>query len=71
MSSVFDAGADALSSAHPSADEPTLDEILADPIVGLILRRDGLTVGAVRAKLDRERRRLAAHASAPVLRRAA
>ncbi|MBS7537486.1 hypothetical protein KHC27_01285 [Ancylobacter lacus] len=67
MSSVFDAGAAAL----PSADEPTLDEILADPIVALILRRDGLTAGAVRARLDRERRRLAAHRGAPVLRCAA
>ncbi|WGD30545.1 hypothetical protein AncyloWKF20_01500 [Ancylobacter sp. WKF20] len=67
MSSVFLPGADAPHLAH----EPTLDEILADPIISLILRRDGLTAGAVRATLDRERRRLASRGSAPVLRRAA
>ena len=51
--------------------EPTLDEILADPIVELILRRDGLTASAVQARLDRERRRLASRRSPPALPRAA
>lgn len=38
--------------------EPSIDDILSDPIVGLVLRRDGLTPGAVKARLDEERRRL-------------
>jgi hypothetical protein len=38
--------------------EPSIDEILADPIIHLVLRRDGLTAGAVKACLDQERRRL-------------
>jgi len=38
--------------------EPTLDEALADPIVGLILQRDGLTIEQVRNTLERERDRL-------------
>lgn len=38
--------------------EPSIDDILSDPIVRLVLRRDRLTVGAVRAQLDKERRRL-------------
>lgn len=67
MTSVTQPGADASSTTY----EPTLDEILADPLVGLILRRDGLTAGTVRARLDRERRRIAARASAPALARAA
>ena len=76
MSSVFAAGAEArLSTAAAGAAsftaEPTLDDILADPLVALILRRDGLTVSAVRARLDRERRRLAERGGAPILRRAA
>lgn len=71
MNSVTLPGADAPVFIHDATrDEPTLDEILADPIVGLILRRDGLTAGAVRVKLDRERRRLA-RVGAPVLPRAA
>lgn len=49
--------------------EPSLDEILSDPLVGLILRRDGLTAGVVRAHLERERRRL--HAGMSMLRQAA
>ena len=44
--------------ARPHLYEPTLDEILADPIIGLILRRDGLTVNAVRAALDSARQTL-------------
>ncbi|QJP16369.1 hypothetical protein G3545_23670 [Starkeya sp. ORNL1] len=38
--------------------EPSIDDILADPIIHLVLRRDGLTPGAVKARLDQERRRL-------------
>lgn len=45
--------------ARPYLYEPTLDEILADPIIGLILRRDGLTVNAVRAALDSARQTFA------------
>lgn len=76
MSSVFNAGAEARLSHTPPvaaafAAEPTLDDILADPLVALILRRDGLTVSAVRARLDRERRRLAEQGGASALRRAA
>lgn len=76
MNSVFAAGAEARLSTTPPiaasfAAEPTLDDILADPLVALILRRDGLTVSAVRAGLDRESRRLAGQRGAPVLRRAA
>ncbi|MDR6953114.1 hypothetical protein J2X65_002475 [Ancylobacter sp. 3268] len=66
MSSVILSGA---AEAPLNLSEPTLDEILADPLVGLILRRDGLTPGVVRVKLDRERRRLAR--SGPALPRAA
>lgn len=46
-------------SVRPHLPEPTLDEILADPIIALILRRDGLTVHAVRAALDSARQTLA------------
>ncbi|GLK84819.1 hypothetical protein [Ancylobacter defluvii] len=56
MSSVILSGA---AEAPLNLSEPSLDEILADPLVGLILRRDGLTPGVVRVKLDRERQRLA------------
>ncbi len=45
--------------------EPTIDEILSDPIVGLILRRDGLTSRAVQMRLAQERRRLARRARLP------
>jgi hypothetical protein len=38
--------------------EPSIDDILSDPIVHLVLRRDGLTASAVKARLDSERRRL-------------
>ena len=69
MSSVVYAGAEAPRFPHdPINHEPTLDEIFADPLVGLILRRDRLTASSVRAQLDRERHRLAA---APALRHAA
>lgn len=42
-----------------AAGEPRLDEILADPIIALVLKRDRLDVGTVAATLDREQRRLA------------
>ncbi|HSI39883.1 MAG TPA: hypothetical protein VLA00_04970 [Xanthobacteraceae bacterium] len=42
--------------AAPS--EPSLDELLHDPLLHLILRRDRLTLGALTALLARERRRL-------------
>lgn len=72
MSSGFFAGAEAPRfSDDIFTNEPTLDEIFADPLVGLILRRDRLTPGTVRAQLDRERHRLAVRAGAPALRRAA
>jgi hypothetical protein len=72
MSSVLYAGAEATRFSHdPITHEPTLDEIFADPLVGLILRRDRLTAGSVRAQLDRERHRLAGPAGAPALRHAA
>jgi len=38
--------------------EPTLEEALADPIVALVLRRDGLTVAEVTHTLQYERARL-------------
>ncbi|MFK8252744.1 hypothetical protein [Ancylobacter terrae] len=41
------------------ADEPSIEDILGDPITALILRRDGITAAAVRAQLQRERERLA------------
>lgn len=77
MSSVLYAGAEATRYSHDLithdliTNEPTLDEIFADPLVGLILRRDRLTVSSVRAQLDRERNRLAGPAGAPALRHAA
>ncbi len=40
--------------------EPTLDEALADPIVQLVLARDGLTSDDVRKTLEPQRRRLLA-----------
>lgn len=45
--------------------EPTIDEILPDPIIGLILRRDGPTSGSVRMPLTCERPRLAGWARLP------
>lgn len=33
--------------------EPTLEEILADPIVRLIMKRDGINEGEMRGQLDR------------------
>ena len=36
-------------------EEPTLETFFADPIVDLLLRRDGLTVQDVRRAIDRAR----------------
>ncbi|TCK19738.1 hypothetical protein EV667_4191 [Ancylobacter aquaticus] len=41
-----------------AAGEPRLDDILADPIIGLVLKRDGLSAERVAALLAREQRRL-------------
>ncbi|GEO40632.1 serine/threonine protein kinase HipA of HipAB toxin-antitoxin module [Skermanella aerolata] len=38
--------------------EPSLDELLNDPILHALLARDGLTVGEVRRFLDEMKRRL-------------
>jgi hypothetical protein len=38
--------------------EPTILEMLNDPIVGLLMERDGVTVGDLRRLLDETRRRL-------------
>ena len=38
--------------------EPSIEDILADPIIHLVLRRDGLTASDVKTRLDQERRRL-------------
>ena len=67
MSSVIHQDADASVSLH----EPSLEAILADPLVALILRRDGLTPGSVRSQLERERHRLAGRMPTPCLRCAA
>jgi hypothetical protein len=42
----------------PNAYEPTLDEALTDPLVLLILKRDGLAADEVRSFLEQVRRRL-------------
>jgi hypothetical protein len=39
-------------------EEPSIEEMLADPIVGLIMRRDGLVAGDVRAALAAAAERL-------------
>ncbi|MFM9890166.1 MAG: hypothetical protein ACKVOE_05925 [Rickettsiales bacterium] len=36
--------------------EPTLDEIFAEPIVQLVMRRDGVEAHAMRGELDRVQR---------------
>lgn len=35
-----------------AAREPSLDELLAEPIVQMIMQRDGVRAGDVRKKLD-------------------
>lgn len=37
--------------------EPTLDEVFAEPIVALIMKRDGVASGDMRATIDRIQRR--------------
>ena len=38
---------------HPWLDgEPSLEEALSDPIVHLVMQRDGLTLEAVRTQID-------------------
>ena len=39
-------------------DEPALDELLADPMVGLVMRRDGIDADQVRRTLEGVLRRL-------------
>lgn len=36
--------------------EPTLDEMLADPIVQLVMKRDGVRLNDMRGELDRMQR---------------
>ena len=45
---------------RPIGEEPTIDEMLEDPIVALIMRRDGLLPGDVRAVWTAAARRLQA-----------
>ena len=40
--------------------EPSVDEILSDPVIRLVMERDGLSDAAVRALIADARRRLAA-----------
>jgi hypothetical protein len=46
----------------PYLNEPALDEVLADPIVHLVMRRDGIGPGEVRAAIERARAILARRA---------
>ena len=39
-------------------DEPPIDEMLADPIVRLVMRRDRIGPGEVRAAIEAARRKL-------------
>jgi|688.fasta_scaffold771537_1 hypothetical protein len=45
--------------ADCSAGEPMLDELLADPVLHAILRRDGLSLGDLEAAIAVARARLA------------
>jgi len=48
-----------LSSIYPDTDllgEPTLDEILAEPIIRLIMSRDGVNENDMRGAIDRVQR---------------
>lgn len=38
--------------------EPSIEELLSDPIIHLVMRRDGLTVAAVRRVFEDAARRL-------------
>jgi hypothetical protein len=42
--------------AYTHNEEPSLDELLAEPIVQLVMKRDGLTEDEVRAIVDVRRR---------------
>jgi hypothetical protein len=42
-----------LYSDHDLTVEPTLDEMLADPIVQLIMKRDGVKAGDMRGEITR------------------
>lgn len=44
---------------HPEPElfgEPTLDELLADPIIQLVMKRDGVAEDEMRGQLDRVQR---------------
>jgi len=71
MTIIAEPGAKAPSFLDSIAGEPSIDDILADPIVALILRRDGSTASVLRAQLAAERQRLAALRQPPALERAA
>ncbi len=43
--------------------EPTLDELLADPIVRLIMQRDGVEESSMRKQIDRVQRSYATFAT--------
>ena len=43
------------------AGEPSLDEMLADPIIKLIMQRDGVNDDDMRGQIDRIRSRYAFH----------
>ncbi len=45
--------------------EPSLDEVFSDPIVRLVLARDGLPVEAARAFAELARRRLRQESQSP------
>lgn len=51
--------------------EMTLDELLAEPIVHLLMRRDGVEADALRALAERIRRRLQAARDRPLVPRRA
>ena len=49
--------------------EPTLDDLLAEPIVRLLMQRDGVDEAELRALVDRVRRRVDLQWLAPSRRR--
>lgn len=48
--------------------ELTLDELLADPIVQLVMQRDGVTAADVREVIERARRAQRGNSESPELR---
>ena len=46
-------------------DEPALDELLNDPILHLLLARDGISADELRLLIDRTRQRLGLAATRP------